>query len=65
METKFKAYLLVKRVADSEVVDRIGVSRLDDFYVERVMSGLLINMSPEYYVDDSEVDAAHAKEPQP
>lgn len=56
-EPKYLAYLLVKDF-QGNVIDRIGLSNISEHHVERVMSGMLINMNPDYYIDDSEVDAA-------
>jgi hypothetical protein len=54
---EYLAYLVV-RTYDGEEVGRVGVSRLDERYVEKVMSGMLRNMRDDCYVDDSEVDNA-------
>ena len=56
---EYKAYLRVRRFDTREVIHSVGLSDLTDRYVERVMSGMLHNMNTdEYFVDDTEVDAA-------
>jgi hypothetical protein len=57
-----KPALIVRDVKTREEVDRVELSSVNENHVERVMSGMLINMSPDYFVDDSEVDAARKKQ---
>ena len=54
------AYLRVRRLDTRELVCSVGVKNVSEHYVERVMSGMLRNMAEDYYIDDSEVDAARA-----
>ena len=61
-EKKYLAYLRVRRIDTREIVHSIGVSHLDEQYVDCVMMGLLMNMDTEHFIaDDSEVDAAREK----
>ncbi len=53
-QTASKRYLLVRRIGTNEVVKRVEIG--DDksaSMIEKVVSGLLRNMSDDYYVDDS------------
>ncbi len=60
MDKQYKAFLVVRDMNRNEI-DRIGLSSLDENYVERVMMGMLRNMDTDnYFIDDSEVDKARA-----
>ena len=48
--------LIVKSFGDNKEVHRVHITNATTRKVERVLSGMLINMSNEYYVDDSEFD---------
>ena len=61
-EEGYKAYLHVRDLKTKEIIDSIGVSNLGHRYVEKVMRGMLINMNPSYFVDDSDVDEARKEE---
>ena len=62
-DKKYKAYLRVRKLADREIIDSVGVSCLSEHHVERVMRGMLMNMNTdEYFIDDSEVDEARSRE---
>lgn len=52
---------LVIRRSDGTEIKRIHLPSISDRYVERVMMGMLMNMGEDFYIDDSEVDAARAK----
>lgn len=61
-EKEYPAYLVVRRLGTDEEIERIGVSYLNEYYVDRVMTGILINMNKdEFFIDDSEVDAARER----
>lgn len=49
---------LVVRNLKGEEVHRVTIHNANARKVEKVMSGLLRNMSPDYYVDDSAFDGA-------
>ena len=53
---KKERYLLVRRLSTGEVVRRIDVEYKTASTIEKVVSGLLRNMSPDFYVDDSNAD---------
>lgn len=57
MTEQYKAHLIIRDISGSEV-RRIGLRRLDESYVERVMYGILRNLHEDYDIDDSEVDEA-------
>lgn len=58
METQYKAYLRI-RDYDGNLIDSIGLSHVDEDYVERVMMGMMINMDTDHYlIDDSEATKA-------
>lgn len=51
------ASLVVRRLTDNEEVDRVHLTRTDKCHVERVMSGMLMNMNTDdYFIDDSEIE---------
>ena len=53
------AYLRIRRFDTREVVRSVALHSVRRRYVERVMMGMLINMNTaDYFIDDSEVDAA-------
>jgi hypothetical protein len=56
MEKEYKAYLYVRKLETGEEVDKIGLTNTNHRHVEKVMSGMLRNMSDEYFIDDSECD---------
>ena len=57
------ADLVVRKLVSHEEVVRVPVLYLDENYVEKVMSGMLINMDTDnYFIDDSEIDAARKAE---
>tara|TARA_Y100000310_G_scaffold293296_1_gene322787 strand:+ start:400 stop:582 length:183 start_codon:yes stop_codon:yes gene_type:complete len=53
---------LIVRDFDGNEIKRVELHRTDARYVEKVMSGMLINMSDRFYIDDSEVDREDAEE---
>jgi hypothetical protein len=54
-----KADLVVRRLGGSnEEVKRVTLTSISESHVERVMLGMLRNMGGQFYIDDSEVDAA-------
>ena len=52
---KVIAHLYVRRLDTRECVNTIDLHTTDSRYVEKVMLGMLRNMSPDYFIDDSEV----------
>lgn len=64
-DKEYLAFLIVRNIKTHEEAGRVGLSHIDDRYVERVMSGMLINMGEDYYIDDSDVDRARAAEKAP
>lgn len=60
-QQEFKAFLII-RDSDRKEVHRVGLSHLDEIYVEKVMSGMLRNMRDDLFIDDSEVDVARRQE---
>lgn len=61
--SKYKAFLIVRRFDTREEVSRIGLTNLSRSLVERVMMGMLKNMGEDYFIDDSEVDKARREKP--
>ena len=57
------AELVVRRFDDRSEVGRIVLRSLSHGHVEKVMMGLLRNMGEDYFIDDSEVDAAREAAP--
>jgi hypothetical protein len=58
-QEKVLADLVVRRFGDRSEVSRIPLHNLSENHVDRVMSGMLINMDTDnYFIDDSEVDKA-------
>ena len=55
---EYKAYLRIRRVFDDSLVHSVGVNNLSENHIDRVISGMLINMADGFYVDDSEVESA-------
>ncbi len=51
---KKKRELLVRRFTTREIVHRVDVSDKSTDTIVRVMRGMLINMSNEFFIDDSE-----------
>lgn len=49
-----KQVLKVRRIIGGEVVKEVDVTGKSERSIERVIAGMLINMSPDFYVDDSE-----------
>jgi hypothetical protein len=62
MKDEVKAELVVRTVGDLKEVHRVGLRSLSHSHVEKVMMGMLRNMSEDYLIDDSEVDEARARE---
>ena len=58
------AYLRVRRFDTREIVHSVALhNSVSPRYVERIMMGMLINMNTdEYFIDDSEVDAARQQQ---
>lgn len=56
-DTKYLAYLIVRDFNGNEI-HRVGITNLSENRVERVIGGMLINLNPDYYIDESEVDKA-------
>lgn len=54
--------LHVKRFDTGETVHSVEVHNLTASHVERVMMGMLRNLSDEFYVDDSEFDESEEVE---
>ena len=46
--------LIVRNLETREEIHRVDVTGRSERSIERVMSGMLINMSPDYFIDDSE-----------
>ena len=64
--SEYVAYLRVKRFSNNETVRSVGLKNLSERWVEKVMMGMLRNMNSEdFYIDDSEVDAARVLEEKP
>lgn len=59
-QNKPLAHLVVRRLSDHAEVHRVALHTLNERTVEKTMMGMLRNMSDDYFVDDSEVDAARA-----
>ena len=58
----YLAYLRVRRIDNNECVHSVGLSKLNDQHVERVMLGLLRNMDTDkFFIDESEVDSLLAE----
>lgn len=55
------ADLIVRELGTRKEVSRVDVTGKSERTVERVMLGMLANMSERYFIDDSEVDAAREK----
>lgn len=58
------ADLVVRRLGTDEEIARVAVRTLARRSVDRVISGMLINMGADFYVDDAEVEAAIAEREQ-
>ncbi len=62
MAEEYKAYLHVRELKTRKCVKCVGLKNISKNHVERVMSGMLINMNTnDYFVDDSDVDRARAE----
>jgi hypothetical protein len=61
MAKKALADLVVRELKTSKEVHRVALNSLSESHVERVMMGMLRNMSERFYIDDSEVDDARKK----
>ena len=52
-----KRFLRVKKFGTNEEIHKVEITNPTSRKVERVMSGMLINMNTdEYYIDDSDFD---------
>jgi hypothetical protein len=51
-----KRYLRVRLVATGKEVHKVKVTNPTQRKVEKVMSGMLMNMSDKYFIDDSDFD---------
>lgn len=49
------ANIYIRRIRDDKVIQTIRLSNTDDIHVNRVKSGLLINLDKDHYLDDSEL----------
>ena len=57
--TEYKASLRVRSFDTREIVHSVGLNNIGHSHVEKVMMGMLRNMNTDqYFIDDSEVDAA-------
>lgn len=54
MKEKKKQVLKVRNLKTNEIVREVEVTGKSQNQIERVMSGMLRNMSDDYYVDDSD-----------
>lgn len=62
MATEAVAYLRIRRFDTREVVHSVALRSVTPCYVQKVMMGMLINMNTDdYFIDDSEIDAARAQ----
>ncbi len=60
----YVAYLHIRSLKDRKCVKCVGLSNINENYVEKVMGGILINMNKdEYFIDDSDVDRARKETP--
>ena len=50
-----KRELLIRNLKTNTIVKRIDVHDKSDTMIEKVVCGLLRNMSDDYFVDDSEI----------
>lgn len=41
---------------NGQIIHSVEVKNTNPRHVEKVMMGMLINMNPDYYIDDSEFD---------
>lgn len=56
------ADLIIRDLKSDIEIDRIKINNLSNGHVERVMLGIMRNMNEDYYIDDSEIDEARAKQ---
>lgn len=54
MKEKKKQVLKIRNLKTNEIVREVEVTGKSQNQIERVMSGMLRNMSDDYYVDDSD-----------
>jgi hypothetical protein len=56
------ADLIVRELKTRKEVHRVPLTNLSENAVQRVMMGMLRNMSDAYFIDDSEIDKARKQE---
>lgn len=61
MNKKYLAHLHIRRLSDRKIVRSIGLNNLAERRVEKVMRGIMIKMSDDFYIDDSEIEEARAE----